>query len=102
MKKILSQYNNDDYLHTKIHEIGCSRFVCDECGVRFLSKSSLQQHIDYVHLKTNKYQCAKCQKVRINRFFNLGMVTYSYDSLNIIKIALKRLPGRKSAVKKKN
>jgi hypothetical protein len=39
-------------------------------------------------LSFNFYSIGKRQ----NRLFNLGMFTYSYDGLNIIQTALKRLP----------
>ncbi|KAL0803305.1 hypothetical protein ABMA28_017215 [Loxostege sticticalis] len=39
------------------------RFTCDECGSKFLTKTALQEHIDFVHLKNIKHECAKCPKV---------------------------------------
>ncbi|XP_052748265.1 zinc finger protein OZF-like isoform X2 [Galleria mellonella] len=39
------------------------RFTCAECEAKFLTKSSLQQHVDFVHLKNSKYECDKCCKV---------------------------------------
>ncbi|CAG4969580.1 unnamed protein product [Colias eurytheme] len=39
------------------------RFICDECGKKFLTKASLVSHIDFDHLKNRKYSCDKCSKV---------------------------------------
>ncbi|CAH0602500.1 unnamed protein product [Chrysodeixis includens] len=39
------------------------RFICDECGAKFVKKCDLQVHINWEHLKIMKHRCTKCSKV---------------------------------------
>ncbi|XP_068627397.1 zinc finger protein OZF-like [Battus philenor] len=49
--------------HSKHIRDSDKRFTCDDCGLRFLTKGPLQEHIDWVHLKKAKFECDKCPKV---------------------------------------
>ncbi|CAH0730997.1 unnamed protein product, partial [Brenthis ino] len=57
--------------HLKTHSKHISdsdkRFVCNECGAKFLLKSYLQEHIDWTHLNKSKHACNKCPKVFKNK-----------------------------------
>ncbi|XP_038220385.1 zinc finger protein 660-like [Zerene cesonia] len=50
-------------MHSKHVSDDVKRYICDECGKKFLKKRSLQDHIDFDHLKNSKYSCDKCSKV---------------------------------------
>ncbi|KAJ0184289.1 hypothetical protein K1T71_000712 [Dendrolimus kikuchii] len=39
------------------------KFVCNECGKRFLDKIKLKDHIDWDHLKNYVHICTLCEKV---------------------------------------
>ncbi|XP_030033527.2 zinc finger protein 595 isoform X2 [Manduca sexta] len=39
------------------------KFGCDECGSRFISKSTLKSHIEWEHLEIRNNRCTKCSKV---------------------------------------
>ncbi|XP_053622521.1 zinc finger protein 808-like isoform X2 [Plodia interpunctella] len=47
--------------HSK-HGGDSNKVTCDECGGRFRTKTALLEHIDFVHLKKNKYLCGRCSK----------------------------------------
>lgn len=37
-------------------------FMCNECGMKFVSKTRLRDHIDWEHLKKIKFKCQLCHK----------------------------------------
>jgi hypothetical protein len=58
--------------------------------------SRIKRHKNFNYFRDKLVCMHVCQKSIVNSensFFNLGMFTYSYESLNIIQIALKRQPG---------
>ena len=38
------------------------KVTCDDCGHSFFGKSSLQRHINAVHLKLKPFKCRMCKK----------------------------------------
>ncbi|KAL4705078.1 hypothetical protein ACJJTC_002726 [Scirpophaga incertulas] len=59
-----SEHNLAHHLRTHSAHITDTdkKFICDECGSKFLTKSSLQEHIDYIHLMKKKHECSRCNK----------------------------------------
>ncbi|XP_037299395.1 zinc finger protein 675-like isoform X3 [Manduca sexta] len=39
------------------------KYMCDECGARFVTKGNLKYHIEWAHLKMANYKCIQCSKV---------------------------------------
>ncbi|XP_022834984.1 zinc finger protein 883-like [Spodoptera litura] len=55
-------------------------FICDECGAKFLTKSSLQVHINWEHLKIG-HKCTQCTKVFKNSYTLDRHVSYVHNKL---------------------
>ncbi|XP_072946937.1 zinc finger protein 711-like [Epargyreus clarus] len=53
------------HLRTHSRHVGDAdlKFKCNECGSKFLTKSLLQEHVDWIHLNKIKHECNKCSKV---------------------------------------
>ncbi|CAH1642758.1 unnamed protein product [Spodoptera littoralis] len=68
------------HMHTHSKHVGESdkRFICDECGAKFLTKSSLQVHINWKHLKI-AYKCTQCTKVFKNSYTLDRHVSYVHN-----------------------
>ncbi|KAM3955991.1 zinc finger Y-chromosomal protein 1-like [Aphomia sociella] len=57
------------------------RFTCAECNAKFVTKTSLKQHVDFVHLKNSKYECDKCLKVFKNNSGLKKHVSYVHEKI---------------------
>ncbi|KAF9416869.1 hypothetical protein HW555_005872 [Spodoptera exigua] len=65
--------------HSKHVGEGDKRFICDECGAKFLTKSSLQVHINWEHLKIHTHSCIKCTKVFKNNYLLNRHVSFVHN-----------------------
>ncbi|KAJ8706578.1 hypothetical protein PYW07_012656 [Mythimna separata] len=55
------------------------RFICDECGAKFVTKSNLQVHINWEHFKINTHRCTKCTKIFRSRNALTRHVNYVHN-----------------------
>ncbi|KAJ8704903.1 hypothetical protein PYW08_012223 [Mythimna loreyi] len=55
------------------------RFICDECGAKFVTKSNLQVHINWEHFKINTHRCTKCTKIFKSRNALNRHITYVHN-----------------------
>ncbi|KAF9816271.1 hypothetical protein SFRURICE_003822 [Spodoptera frugiperda] len=64
--------------HSKHIDENDKRLICNECGAKFLTKGSLQVHINWEHLKI-AHKCTQCSKVFKNNYTLSRHVMYVHD-----------------------
>lgn len=64
--------------HSKHIDENDKRLICNECGAKFLTKGSLQVHINWEHLKI-AHKCTQCSKVFKNNYTLSRHIMYVHD-----------------------